>query len=249
MSERQTFNIFSNVEIYFTFACAILALGVSAFGGHEIFVDGLISLILTSLAMALLKDRKNMKQLKLSIDNISKNSINTIDYQRDYRAEVRSLISDSKNNISILLRTASIISEQKDEFEDALKKGCTIRVLSCNKNDRKVIKSILLESASSIDEVENKFKSGYDAAMNLSKRYPGSFFIKYTEYMPSSLMYLIDCNDSQGKGYIIPFSYKRSPRESPSIHVTYAHHGDILQYYNMQYDDLWDDGVSYDESG
>ena len=207
-------------------------------------ISALTVAILASLAFSLFRDRFNGKKLEKSLSQIPISQNLSMRFRGDYKEIVRSLITNSKKSIWIIVRTGSIIYETKLELEDALKRGCKLKIVVCQSNNDDLIKIIELDSHHNQEKIKSMFKDGNNAFEYLQKKYPKLIERKIIGFTPPQLMYITDTNDNSGESnstaFIIPFAFKSSARLAPSIKFKFNEDPTLFEYYFEQINRLWD---------
>lgn len=161
----------------------------------------------------------------------------------DFHREVQDIVSSSKKTIFCLLRTSSIIGESATMpfFMEALQRGCSIKIVLCGMQ-KELVKQMAFEmdKETGVDGVMKKFGVFLEGYKNLKQVGKSRLEIRTINYLPSTLKFISDADESTGKGFIVPISFKRGVRKAPSILAIKANQGDILEYYIQEFYRYWE---------
>lgn len=237
--------IVDSLDIVLIFILSIYTLYITISGQSvpNTRISALTVSILASLAFSLLKDRFDRAKLENLIAQIPISQNLSMRFRGDYKEIVRNLIINSRQNIWIVVRTGSIIYETRFELEDALKRGCKVKIVVCESNNIDLKKIIELDSEHDQETIEGMFKNGEKGYQYLSAKYPDLINRKIIGFTPPQLMYITDAivnNDNfNSTAFIIPFSFRSSVRLAPNILFTFNEDPKIFKYYLKQINDIW----------
>lgn len=147
-----------------------------------------------------------------------------------YEDIIRSLLKEGSQKgreAFLVLRTGQVLRDCQSEFENAIQKGCHLKVILLDQDLYRgkpyLLRSIVQESSSSLEQVKEKLKEGekaIKALTNLSKgpKVQGSFAVEFSrDYIPSQLIFLLDSQKLDGALFRVPLFYGLNPRDTSSI--------------------------------
>jgi alpha-ketoglutarate-dependent taurine dioxygenase len=176
---------------------------------------------------------------------VNQNSLDLEAYRiREYNPTIKYLINRAENSFDMILRSGKILFECFPDFEKALERGCSIRIIILNILNNSLIINMSYKSSDPLEKLRENFECGENAIKrltNLSKNCDGKFDVKMCDhYLPSELVFLSTFS-GKSKGFVfsIPLKFKQSPRTSPGILSSLENTSEIFKFYQHEFDSLW----------
>lgn len=252
-------------EIFLTFISIFTDEGFPILGKHIDPIDAsnisicILSVLIAYLIGVLGQDSNNLINIRGLLSEYLSGQ-NTC-RRGEYEATIKQLLKESKNEIFLVLRTGKILKDCQKEFEDCLKRGCSIKVILLDKNyyfnKPSQLRTIVQEGESSIQQVMEKFRDG-DLALQHLVRYiqnnnvKGSFEFETNRnlYVPSQLVFLSDSEKTAGSLFRVSLFFGFNPRKSSNILTTKNQDLKLFYEYKSSINDLWKylENKSFDSS-
>ena len=239
----------TEVILALIFAISIGALNLlnGAFGwGERLELAGQAAtlIVLSLLSFGFLRDRVNATEdrevaedIKSHLERISPRSRQDLEIRDDFQGEVKHIVHSSEKELWCLLRTGSILYELKIDFQAALDKGCSMKVVVC-RNEPDLRSAIASQMSERVADVERKFGSGYDTMIDFenSQKNAGQFSCRSVDHVPSVLMFFSDPSGPDGQVFVVPVAYQTNVRRAPSLRLNRAEHKKIFDHYREEFE-------------
>lgn len=236
-------NFKKDFEVYSAYISGTLAFLIGIFGGSIEFTVALTSGTLVLIAVALLKNRNDGEKTQATLERLARNSTasDKLIIPDSHVPHVTEIINSANKNLALIFRAGSTLGAFMPMIETALRRGCTVRILTCEM-DEATLQLLAFRGGTTLkpSDVGGSIQQAQSRLSMLTKSYEGNQAqVRMIAYIPSIGITLSDVDFPNGKAFAQIASFRSPAHSAPSIKVSRADDQALFQFLANEYEQYW----------